>query len=279
GRSGSSRKRPRASSSACRSLPATDRSNSATPTVEAWARWTEPKASWTKRSCPAANWLAVTGSLAVSPDRKRVFSNTVIPPGAGVSNSTATSVSSAIRSATGRSVNAGSIPLGRPRCEQTVTPAPRRTSSSSVGSAWRIRKSSDTRPSSSGTFRSDRTRTDSPSTSTSSMVRYLPMSLHTLGEPLQYCPHLHGIVSRPLRILIGHVGPDDAPTELGRRLGVEVDAVQPGGHDELAIVDDHHTRALDPALAAQGGEAGGPGPTHRPPVLSDQVEDEHPPGR
>src|SRR5690606_47094 len=115
--------------------------------------------------------------------------------------------------------------------------------------------------------------------STSSLVIYLPMSLLTLGATLQYCPHLHGIVSRPLRILIGHVGPDDAPTELGRRLGVEVDAVQTGGHDELAIVDDHHTRALDPALAAQGGEVVGTGHPQRLPVLCHQVEDEHPLGR
>src|SRR5690606_8540040 len=150
---------------------------------------------------------------------------------------------------------------------------------SSEGGTWRIRLSSATRSSSSGTFGADRANTDSPSTSTSSMVRYLPTSLHSLGEPLQYCPHLHGIVSRPLRILIGHVGPDDAPTELGGRLGVEVDPVQAGGHDELAVVDDHHTRALDPALAAQGREVFGTGHPQRLPVLGHQVEHEHSLGR
>ena len=50
--------------------------------------------------------------------------------------------------------------FGRPRCEQTRTSAaPRSSRSSSVGSDGRIRVSSATRPSSSGTFRSARTST------------------------------------------------------------------------------------------------------------------------
>ena len=46
---------------------------SATPAVEAWARWTAPKASDTYTSAMAAIFLASSGSFLVSPFSKRVF--------------------------------------------------------------------------------------------------------------------------------------------------------------------------------------------------------------
>ena len=54
------------------------------------------------------------------------------------------------------------LPFGRPRCETRTTRAPRSRSSSIVGSAARIRVSSATWPSSSGTLKSARTRTRLP---------------------------------------------------------------------------------------------------------------------
>ena len=68
--------------------------------------------------------------------------------------------SSRRRAATGAISNSGSGPLGRPRCEQTTTSrAPESSRWRSVRSdAW-MRVSSATRPSSSGTLRSERTRT------------------------------------------------------------------------------------------------------------------------
>ena len=76
--------------------------------------------------------------------------------------------SSRSRASTGFIENAGSSPFGRPRCEQTtISAAPRSNSSSSVGSEARIRVSSATCPSSSGTFRSARTRARLPATSAS----------------------------------------------------------------------------------------------------------------
>src|SRR4051794_36395349 len=78
------------------------------------------------------------------------------------------SISSCRRAATGAISYFGSGPLGRPRWEQTViAAAPRSASSSRVGSAARMRESSATFPSSSGTLRSARTRTRLPATSAS----------------------------------------------------------------------------------------------------------------
>ena len=57
-------------------------------------------------------------------------------------------------------------PFGLPRCEQTATPAPASSRYSSVGTEARMRASSVTRPSSSGTFRSARTSTRAPDQST-----------------------------------------------------------------------------------------------------------------
>ena len=63
-------------------------------------------------------------------------------------------------------------PFGRPRCEAATIDAPRSSSSVSVGMLARIRASSVTAPSWSGTFRSRRTKTRRPATSPrSSSVR------------------------------------------------------------------------------------------------------------
>src|SRR5690606_29526276 len=57
------------------------------------------------------------------------------------------------------------LPLGRPRCEHAVTFAPRSVSHSIVGKVARMRKSSTTSPSRTGTLKSARRSTRRPLTS------------------------------------------------------------------------------------------------------------------
>src|SRR5262249_55582188 len=93
-----------------------------------------------------------------SPGLKRVFSSTV---------TRSSPTSSRRRSRTGaiEYLARSSSVFGRPRCEQTRTwDAPPSSSSRIVGSDARMRVSSATRPCSSGTLRSARTRTTLPST-------------------------------------------------------------------------------------------------------------------
>ena len=80
--------------------------------------------------------VEVLGERAAPPRRR--------PPGASV---TSAPVSSASRSAAGRIESSGSRSFGRPRCETSISAAPRPRSSSIVGSAARIRVSSATAPS------------------------------------------------------------------------------------------------------------------------------------
>ena len=163
GRSTSPSSRPSISSSRSSNSPAYAGRSSATPTVDACARCADPNASITNRSRPSASSRAKPGSFFVSPGLKRVFSSTT---------SRSSERSSRSRSSTGAIENAGSGSFGRPRWEHTATSdAPRSSSSSSVGSAARIRVSSATRPSSSGTFRSARTSTRLPVTSASRTER------------------------------------------------------------------------------------------------------------
>ncbi len=83
--------------------------------------------------------------------------------------------------------------FGRPRCEQTRTSARRASSrSSSVGSEARMRVSSATRPSSSGTLRSARTSTRLPATSASRTERGFLISLEQdsdeVDQPARVAP-------------------------------------------------------------------------------------------
>ena len=73
--------RPRAPAAA---RPPTGRC-SATPAVEAWARWAAPKASFTNASPSAARLCASAGSFFVSPGSQRVFSSTSTSPGSSAS--------------------------------------------------------------------------------------------------------------------------------------------------------------------------------------------------
>ena len=163
---------PSSSSSRSSRRPAYAGRSSATPTVDACARCAEPNASSTNRSRSSASSRANSGSFFVSPGLKRVFSRTRIRSSGSSSRS---------RSSTGFIENAGSSPFGRPRCEQTTTSAASRSSSSwSVGSDARIRVSSATFPSSSGTFRSARTSTRLPATSASRTERGAPQSRRSI---------------------------------------------------------------------------------------------------
>ena len=63
------------------SRPAAERATwSATPTVEAFARWALPKASLTYASASAPSRAASAGSLSVSPASKRMFSSMTTSP-------------------------------------------------------------------------------------------------------------------------------------------------------------------------------------------------------
>ena len=83
-------------------------------------------------------------------------------------NSTDAPNNSANRLTTGRKLYLGSgLPFGRPRCEAKTRRAPRSRASFSVGKVSRIRVSSATRPFSSGTLKSVRTKTRFPESSRS----------------------------------------------------------------------------------------------------------------
>ena len=81
GRLGLARAPPMISSSFWMRKPLTAGRYWATPAVEAWARWTAPKASDTYTSAMEAIFLASSGSFLVSPFSKRVFSSSRIWPG------------------------------------------------------------------------------------------------------------------------------------------------------------------------------------------------------
>ena len=130
---------PRAFSSASMRKPQQEGRNAATPAVEAWARWTVPKASETKTWAKSARALANAGAFFSSSGWKRRFSNSRHSPGFKASAIAFTSgptqsgargtffpSSSPSRSATGARVSSGfTWPLGRPRWEQRTREAPR----------------------------------------------------------------------------------------------------------------------------------------------------------
>ena len=80
GRLGLSNAPPMTSSSRATSRPETAGRKAATPAVEAWARWTVPKASETYSSAMEASSLAKEGSFFSSRGSKRRFSSNMIWP-------------------------------------------------------------------------------------------------------------------------------------------------------------------------------------------------------
>ena len=159
GRSTSPRSLPSSVSSRSSRRPAYAGSSCATPTVEAWARCTDPNASWTKRSLPSASSLREPGV---------VLRLTRVEAGVLEHVQPVVGKSCCRRSATGCSENAGSSSLGSPqmRADGDFLRIASRSSRRVGSDAW-MRVSSAIRPSSSGTFRSERTSTRLPPTSAS----------------------------------------------------------------------------------------------------------------
>ena len=75
GRAGAETSRESARISRSTRSPANEGRRFGTPTVEAWARWTVPKASSTNSSPRRASWAANAGSFASSPGWNRRFSS------------------------------------------------------------------------------------------------------------------------------------------------------------------------------------------------------------
>ena len=169
-------------------------SRRATPAVVACARWAAPKASSTYTSASRDNAVASSGSSSISPGSNRLFSSISTSPGPSSSASASTSgpttpgarrtsvpSSSPSRAATGFIDRSGSRPSGRPRCDTRMSFAPRLRRSSIVGNAARIRESSATSPSASGTSKSTRRSTRRPSTSASRTLALV--KLNSRGQP------------------------------------------------------------------------------------------------
>ena len=184
GRLGSSRALPMTDSSLATRKPDTAGRYAATPTVEAWARCTVPKASDTYSSAMSASSLAKPGSFFSSRISNRRFSSSMIWPGcraAALALASSPTISLAKmtsrpsswlkRSATGASFIFHS-PLGLPRWEQAMTAAPLSSRYLMVGSAATMRLSLVIAPVSLswGTLKSQRSRTFLPLTSTSCTV-------------------------------------------------------------------------------------------------------------
>ena len=161
---------PSASSSAARSGPAQAMgAYLAIPCVVASARCAVPNASFTYTSHKAAIFLARSSSLFFSPLLTRQFSSNTRSPAATAtpstqfaSNGTSRPINSLIRFAMGASESMGLISpsVGRPRCEVTMTDAPRSSASRIAGIEARMRVSSVMFPASScGTFKSARIKT------------------------------------------------------------------------------------------------------------------------
>src|SRR6185437_1725543 len=111
-------------------------------------------------------------STATAPGRSSPATAAAAGPAGSAASFTGRCSSWPRRLATGARLRAGSgRPPGRPRCEQTITAAPRASSAFTVGKAARILPSSVIRTPSMGTFRSARTSTRWPRTARSSMLR------------------------------------------------------------------------------------------------------------
>ncbi|OPZ45885.1 MAG: hypothetical protein BWY94_01043 [Actinobacteria bacterium ADurb.BinA094] len=138
GRAGSRSSRPRTSISLAISSPATDGRKWVTPSVDAWARWAVPNASFTYTSPSDARRWAKASSLAVSSAWKRRFSSRSTSPGrsaaaacsaAGPTQSSTLATgrpsSSESRSATGAMRRSSTTcPLGRPRWDMSTSEQP-----------------------------------------------------------------------------------------------------------------------------------------------------------
>src|SRR5437867_363301 len=154
------------------------------PTVEAWARWAVPNASLTKTSAYDASACAKVGSFFSSSAWKRRFSRRIVSPGrirltaSSVPIPSASPVTGTLRRSswpsrwpTGRRRSPSwTFPSGRPRWLARTTRAPSFRRVTIVGSAARMRESSVTLPSASGTLKSTRTKTRFPAASKSRMV-------------------------------------------------------------------------------------------------------------
>ena len=201
GRSGSSSASPRKRISRSRSSPATAspplaRIACASPAVEACARCAVPKASFTKCVPRAAKAVASSGSLRVSPARKRVFSTTRISPGARVRarasasgpvvsglKRTSSPRSSPSRAATGASEASGrGRPPGRPRWERRTRRAPVALRRRRVGRVRSMRVSSATLPFRRGTLKSTRTTMRSPARAARSFRVFLRIAAGPAGR-------------------------------------------------------------------------------------------------
>src|SRR5712692_10411590 len=168
------------------SKPAADCfTNRVMPTTEACARWAEPKASQTKRpSQRAASCFENASSFFSSSGWKRTFSRRRISPSASdLLFDSGTGPTQSEENRTGRPMSSSSFlatctseyfesgpPLGRPRCEATTRRPPFSMARRSVGSVSRMRVSSVTTPSLSGTLKSTRMNTRLPRRSRSLMV-------------------------------------------------------------------------------------------------------------
>ena len=119
--------------------------------------------------------------MRISPGRIRLSASSVPSPSASPVTGTFRRSSSVRRWPTGRSRRLSeTLPFGRPRWLARMTFAPDWTSVRIVGIAARMRESSVTRPSASGTLKSTRTKTRLPATSASRIVS-LSMTSVLLG--------------------------------------------------------------------------------------------------
>src|SRR5215468_6386066 len=202
------------------------------PTTEACARCAEPNASQTKSpsqsaaSClekpssffSSSPWNRTFSSTRTSPSRNALLCPSTPGPTQSAPNATGLPSSSSSFFAAGRTEYFGSgPPFGRPRCDASTSRPPFSIANFNVGSVSRMRVSSVTAPSFSGTLKSTRINTRFPSKSTSlivSLSMLLEFACHQLDQvaatagvtPLIVVPrqHLHALVADHLCILCVH---------------------------------------------------------------------------
>ena len=137
GRLGLASASPRYCNSFCIRKPATAGLRMwATPSVDACARWADPKASLTYKSPRAAKVRARPGSFCSSPGQKRVFSTRATPPrgkrlvagtpvaGSGMNSTGAPNNPSRVGRICAREYLGSGPPAGRPKCDSRITRAP-----------------------------------------------------------------------------------------------------------------------------------------------------------
>src|SRR6266436_734471 len=166
------------------------------PTTEACARCAEPNASQTKSpSHSAASSFANASLFFSSSGWNRTFSRTRTSPSTSALLCDSTpGPTQSNADATGRPSNSSNFfaagcseyfdsgpPLGRPRCEASTSLPPFSMASFNVGSVSRMRVSSVTKPSFSGTLKSTRMKTRLPRKSRSLIVS---LSIYALVQNL-----------------------------------------------------------------------------------------------